>query len=394
MSAPGYPPAPDYPSQSYPPPPQPHPWGPFTAGDLLRRTFQIYREYFVVFLGISAVATVLGLVVQLPMQILPFALGMHQPTPDPSRAIGSLLILFPLGILTAVIGMYIYALTYGAMFCAVADIRQSGRATVTRALEQTAPRSLRLLGAYLLAGLRIIGWLLLFCLVCVVLGVILTLAFHAGGMNLPTMHPTPGVRQNFAALGAAFVVFALLFLVAFIFYLFFLLWLYGRYLLFIPVVLAENAHANASVNRSVELSRHSKGRIYALLLTCFLLSLVGVAAAAPFFFLAIRGSMHGAAASPIISMAEVIVIAIVQMLLMHPVLGIGISLCYFDLRARKDAAPVVPPPLPTPAAWQPLPPLVVQPDPVVIPPAPEPPPSSPVEPLPPPPPATDPEPQI
>jgi len=336
------------------PPPEPHPWGPFTAGQLLRRTFHLYREYFGVFLGLSAVAAALSMLVQLPMQLMPLALGLGNVNPgmvSPGMVFAKMLIMIPIGLLSALVGMYIFALTYGAMFFAVSDIRQGRPVSVTSALQETAPRSLRLLGAYLLAILRAIGWVFLFGLAFAIVFGILVFICVAAGMQFPSAqslqaHGATGAQANFAAVGVALIAFAFFVLVAIVAYLFFVLWLYGRYLLFIPAVLSENARANAAVSRSIELTRGSKGRIYALLLICFLLGMVAMVAASPFMFLAIRGATHGVPVTPVITMAEILVIALVQMVLMHPVLGIGLSLCYFDLRARKDAAPVGPPPLP------------------------------------------------
>ena len=356
MSAPGY----------HPPPPQPaNPWGPFTAGDLLRRTFQLYREHFALFLGISALGAVLTLVVQLPFQLLPFLMRGHTAI-APTQAIAQFLIVVPFGILSAVLALYIYSLIYGTMFTAVSHLRQGKPASITAALEETAPRSLRLLGAYLLVTLRVFGWLLLFVFAVMLICVLLALVFHAAGVTLPMPHGMSGgpaaSHGNFAALGFAFLGIGLVLFVGVVAYLFFILWLYSRYLLFVPAILAENAGANAAVHRSVELSKGSRGRIYALLIFCFFLQIVAVVSAAPFFYLAIHTGRIGPTASPVIVLAEFVVITFVQMLLMHPILGIGTALCYFDLRARKDAAPIAPPPLPSPTtpSWEP-PTAVVQP---------------------------------
>jgi hypothetical protein len=159
-------------------------------------------------------------------------------------------------------------------------------------------------------------------------------------IKMPTM--TAGAAPpNFAALGAIALLFGLLALVIVAGYVWIFLWLYGRYILFIPIVLAEGLGAGASIDRSVQLSKGSRGRIYALLVMLVLISIVAMVPVIPFMVLGFHSAMrHPGTPQVVLPMAQLIIISIVQMLVTHPISGIGISLCYFDLIARKTPPPV------------------------------------------------------
>jgi uncharacterized membrane protein len=311
-----------------------------TAGEIIPRTFALYRNNFGTFVGLSAVAALLMLCLQIPMQLFPAALGAtgghHQI--DPAKAVAALFLMVPVILAVWLATMFVFCLIYGAMFSAVADLRAGRPVGVTRALEETWPLSGRLLGSYLLVALRVVGWFLLFALAVVALIALVAVAAAAAHIKTPAWNS--GGSSNFAAYGVLLLLVILVALAAFAFYVWAILWLYARYLLFVPAVLAEGLGAGAAIDRSVQLSKGSRGRIYVLLIAVFLLSIVAVVPVIPFMALAFHARMAGGPHMLAVPIAELLVISVVQILLTHPVLGIGMALCYYDLIERR-APPVV-----------------------------------------------------
>lgn len=335
MSAPGY----------YPPPsenPPPHPWGPFTAGDILRRTFHLYREHPALFLSISFLSGALNFVIQAPNQILNYFLRVHPPV-GIAAVFARGLLQMSLGIIVLLAASFVYAITHGVMYTMVASLRRGTVPTLSTALDAVTPRIARLAGGYLLVILRVLGWTILVVaplMIVVVLAITLIPGIGVGG-------GAGAGTASAASIGIAVV----LVLLVIVLVLPFVIWLLLRYAVFVPVVLEENLGANAAIRRSIELTRRAKGRLLAVYATVVLISL-------PFIVLGgLIGALSAKHHSPSLLMLLVAVLlagSVYGAFLVTPVLGIGFSLCYFDLRARKDVAPAPPPSLATPAPDPPL----------------------------------------
>jgi len=335
-----------------PPPPRPQ-WGPFTAGDLLPRIFQIYGDNFAVIFGLSAMAAAISVVLQLPMQLMFPAMAARGA--DPRKMLAAFAVLIPAVLLLSLAVAYVFCLAFGAIFCAIHDLRNGETISIGRALDQTGPRSFRLFVAYLLAHLRMLGWGLLFAAGLAIVGVVVAVVAHFSGISF---------HRGGAPVIAMGILVVLAVLAVVVGYIAFLFWLYARYCLFVPIVMAEQLGANASLDRAVVIGNTGgRGRIYVLLMIAVVLFFGIIVVTLPISLVlgissGISAMHHGAnvARSPIPAMVNLLIIGLGQAFLFYPVLGIGITLCYFDLMARRlppapitfEALPFQPPPAPEP----------------------------------------------
>jgi hypothetical protein len=257
MSAPGYYP----PAENYPPPP--NPWGPFTAGDLLRRTIEIYRERPALFLSISFLSAALNFVVQAPNQILNYFLQSHPPL-----GLGAIfsrgLLQMTFGILVMLAAAFVFAITHGVIYTMVASLRRGIVPTLSSSLDAVAPRLARIAGGYILGMLRVFGWCLLVVAPIMIVAVLAIALFSGIAASASGSH-----AASAASIGFTIIILVLVLVLI----LPFIIWLWLRYAVFVPVVLEENLGANASLRRSIELTRHGKGRLLAVYATVVLITL-------------------------------------------------------------------------------------------------------------------------
>ena len=101
---------------------------PLSLGEILDRTFTIYRGSFLLFIGISAIPRILVLILNLaqvfvlvPMGIPMGGVGQHPPgSPEALlKGLGALMIIGTLGF---VVGLLVVLLTQGATIVAVSEI--------------------------------------------------------------------------------------------------------------------------------------------------------------------------------------------------------------------------------------------------------------------------------
>src|SRR6185437_2611434 len=236
----------------------------------------------------------------------------------------------------------------GAFFVA-ARARLTGAAmTVGDACKLAADKAGRLTGIALLIFVRIIGYFLLLYIASLIVFVILALMFgslrHASG----AVPFAAGHGASFGLIAMA-LVFGLLWVVV---YVAFGLWLYARYALSVPAALAENLSVTASVRRSVDLTRGSKGRLYAMLLSIVGAYIILDAVLVPVEIMAFNPfhphAMGMVGMSPgMVALSSLIgIVGIVVSALVMVFIGIATALCYYDLRVRKEGFGVVTPPPP------------------------------------------------
>ncbi len=348
---------------SYPPvyPPAAEPqlnpaWGPFTPGELVRRIFTLYKAYPGVFIGISAVATLILCVPQVPLiAVQRVMLSGAGAAPSPARAIAMMpafLLLYFVTMFTIVIA---YALAGGGLFSAVMAIRRGETPTVTGSLNAAAKRFWAAFGATFMVGLRLLGWYLL-----VAIPLIFGVALLAVPIGVAKSSQTGAPSLSAGVLIFSVAIVAGLLLVAF------LLWQYSRYFVTLGAMYTEGAGVNQSIRRAITLSRGHKGGIFAVIGTVFLLSLAGAMILVPLAFLAFYHQKQGGPAGTLLLVAalQIVLGGIFQAVVQFPVLGIGMSLCYLDMRMRESAVPAMPPPLDAqPQGWAPSAPAPVLPPP-------------------------------
>jgi len=258
---------------------------PLSLGEILDRTFTLYRSHFALFLGITAIPQLLVLALQLTQLFLagsprglpgsatnPVAL----PAAAPVAAGASVVV----GLLGAVVGTIAYLLSQGATVSAVADL-YLGRTPTIGASFQKVRRDLgTLFGVAMLNGLVVlVGFVLLIL---------------------------PGI------------------------------YMLCRLMIAVPAAVLENLGPRSSLDRSFALTKDSAGRAFLILLLYFVLL---------FTFLALfqvpatmgLAAARGNPAMVRLWLAITQVLASIGAVLVAPVLTIATSAFYFDLRVRKEA---------------------------------------------------------
>jgi hypothetical protein len=345
-----------------PNPSEPNIYGPITAGQMFERTFRLLRENFKLFFGIALILIGVHIVATGIFGGSEFWMIRSNGGPP---SIGGTLLMLPIFVIGGVLFFIFVLIIQGAFFVAT-RARLSGSAmTVGEACRLAADKAGKLAGVALLVLVRMIGYALLFYIVTIIVVLIIALIF--GGLHHASA-AVPFAWGHGASLGliAIFVVFGLLWVVL---YFVFLLWLYARYALSVPVALEENLSVTASVGRSVDLSRGSKGRLYAMLLSIVGAYLVLDAVLVPVELMAFNpfhphpvgigiGMGMGPGAALLFLVISIISIAMSALVMVF--IGIATALCYYDLRVRKEGFGIVtPPPTAVPIApadpW-PLPP--------------------------------------
>jgi hypothetical protein len=284
---------------------------PLSIGELLDRSFTLYRRHFILFVGIMAVPSLAMLGMMLPMS--GFQSVMESPAgvePDPTAMLLTMSALVGIVIIFGLVYWGAYTLAMGATTKGVSELYLGRTPTMVSCYRSARGHFWRLLLLTLLVMLRMTGLMLLCVGVPAMLAAILT----------PVV-PVLGVLMAFVAIlvgSVAAVVFAL------------------RYALSAPALMMEGIAANAAIRRSIHLTRGFLGRVFLLALCTVLVTYAGLMIfQMPFliasvvvgpesstgFWLDIAGTVMGTLGSAITS----------------PLMMIGFAVLYFDARIRKEA---------------------------------------------------------
>lgn len=280
-----------------------NPLRPMSTGELLDRTFALYRKYFVLFVGISAVTHAAYLVYELlTMRAAPFR-----------RTMGFAASYYSSLFLSWIFLMVVLTVSQAATVKAVAAVHLDQTTSVWASYRNLRGRLVSIFGVlmfvFLIAGL-ITG------AVGVILIVAMGMLFVAFGGGPPRSRPaTIAMGLSFVALGfATFVA------------------VYARYALAVQACVVENLKAWASMKRSAALSKGGRWRIAAiygmLVIFSWILSTSFTWAARM-----VALPWH----SWIFSTILIDFAAFLNGSLTGPLATIGISLVYYDERVRKEA---------------------------------------------------------
>ncbi len=292
---------------------------PMSLGEILDRTAQLYRSNFVVFWGIAAVYAGALLVVGLAnvgLQELFNALHWTQATGWLTA--GTLLVQW------AVIFL-IGGLAVAANNRAVAWVHLGQKATIRGAYASVWPRLKRLL--WLTTILLFVLWT--------------PLAIGYGGFAALLFKYAPQLKNNGVQMNPEqAILFAILMLAcgAFLFVAGVYAVLMGlRYALAVPACVVEDIPARASIRRSIELTKDSRGRIFLLGLLVFVLqmALAGVTQA-PFILLAFTSLKSHNGMIPVWARAAQQIVGFLTTSFLAPIYATGLTLFYYDQRVRKE----------------------------------------------------------
>jgi glycerophosphoryl diester phosphodiesterase family protein len=285
---------------------------PLTLGELLDRSFRLYRRHFWLFVGLMAVPSVLVLILNLAMLAAPEFVDVNA-APDDLAMIAQILmgaaVIFGLMIAYFVA----YVVTLGATTVAVSELYLDRPATIASAYAHVRSYIGRLVLLMILIVVRLFG--LFIAAMIPLFGLALALAILAGQIGT-ALAPFFTILGTFAAMLAIFV------------YSF-------RYSVAVPALVLEPISPNEAIRRSVFLVRDNFWRtailvVFATVITyaammIFQMPFMAAAFAADpesrtAFVLHIAGSVSGAIGGAVTG----------------PLLIVALALLYYDLRIRKE----------------------------------------------------------
>jgi hypothetical protein len=296
---------------------------PLSLGELLDRTFSVYKSRFWLFAGIGAVSALLQTVIG-AAQLAPLHMaGALQRTRPPVGVAGNPFATTHLtgigvGVALALVGvsllyLLVFVVTQAATVFALNEVYLGRTTTIGESLRATMGRWYR----YLAIGIWQAGSMLWIPAVVAMAGGIL-IATKVSGLTIL------GWMLVFLALAGGVPVG-------------FILWL--RNSLAVQATVIEELPVRASMARSKGLTVGAKGRVFVLLLLAGALSYAASLLQMPLMlFVAFTIARGGKA---VVSEIVMLLVGFVGHAAVQPVLMIGLSLLYFDQRVRKEAFDLV-----------------------------------------------------
>jgi hypothetical protein len=282
---------------------------PLSLGEILDRSFAVYRANFWLFAGIAVLSATVELVAQmivlvitrgsLPQANLRAPFHFHVV----GRQVGSWIALL-LFFLTA-------AVTQAATVWALSEVYLGRRTTIKTSIEAVIGRWLRFVGVAAWQGWSMI-WLPMLLLIPAFFLMASSSRFGVFGMV------GGGVLTFLAATGG--MVFGI---IAFI-----------RNSLAIPAAVLEDLKVRAAMRRSKVLAAGAKGRIFVVFLIAWCLLIVAGMLEMPLALIVGLGAMKGE--RHVMLQAVMLLVNFVARSVVMPVLMIGLALVYFDQRVRQD----------------------------------------------------------
>jgi hypothetical protein len=286
---------------------------PLSVGEILDRTFTLYRNHFWLFVSI----TVFPAAIHLPMNLFIFkGLGFSIPfvtrpaLPNPAAIAVLYLVVLPL--------FYIaYSVGLGATTSAVSEVYLGHATTMRSSYRRVFRRFWRLMGLIFVVGciLSAAMFAIFFAMAIVLAGV------AAAGRMSGAASPVLVIALTFASMIAAIAVtifFAMLFAVT------------------IPVLLVENQHVGGALQRSIHLTKGKRWQIFlGVLLTLLLSYVAAIVFQGPFWLLAVFAAHQGAL--PLWLLFMMSLSAAIGSAVSSPLFMIVLVLFYYDARIRKEA---------------------------------------------------------
>lgn len=306
-------------------------YGPISARQMFERTFDLLRAHPKLFSGIGlllfGIELVLrGIVGGSELWIERFVVG---------APVLRAMFIVPLGFLAGGL-IYIFAqIVKGAVFYATRSNLINNSIKIGEACNLAAAKAWRLVAIAILAALRIFGFALLGYLAAIIP---LVIAAVTAGVFTRGIARASVLSLRSGHLAGAAIFLALCFILA-IAYCIFIIWIVLRYSVAVPAALEENLHANDSIRRSIQLTRGGKGRLIALYVAIFAFYIAVLCLILPIQLTSLHiAQAHVGVLPPAFhwwaALGSVIVIFAGSVVVVFA--GIATTLCYFDLRVRKE----------------------------------------------------------
>jgi hypothetical protein len=294
---------------------------PLSLGELLDRTFSIYRGNFWLFVGIMAIPSAFSI----PFNIVFMSARASAFGGVPTSAVPGVGVLFFVGI-SLLFAWTAYSLAIGAATYAVSECYLGHPVTVRGSYVKVRGKLWKIAGVVTVAFLRAMGMFLLIegMGVGIIVAILSALSFALTGaarFEPRTIFPI--------ILG---VMFGLAYLTGFCLW---LLWSL-RYAVSIPALLLERLGVLAALRRSVQLTSGGRWRLLVAIMLCGVIAYVGVIIfQGPFLAAMIFTARPGQQPEWLIFASSVF--GAIGGSLTGSLLMIVLVLCYYDTRIRKEA---------------------------------------------------------
>jgi hypothetical protein len=292
---------------------------PLSLGELLDRTFSLYKKHFWLFVGIMAIPAVFVIperVVLMNFQGSLFNVTPGHPPVMPSP--GFMAEVFAGYFVFLIVFGTVYAIATGAATCAVADAYLGQTSTVRGSYAKIRAKFWRLMGVVINIALRMLGIL---TPVLAIAGALFAVITVGGGAQA-----NPGLFLSLILL-LMFVYFATLV---------FLVWFMLRYAISIPVLMIENLGVLDTIRRSVLLSRGRRGHIFLGLFVAGIIAYVGMFLfEMPFTIATMVAAARGHWTVWLASTSAVA--SAIGIAVTGPISMIVTVVLYYDTRIRKEA---------------------------------------------------------
>ena len=282
---------------------------PLSAGEVLDRTFQLYRARFGMFVGIATVAAAIETAGSALQSIGGHWILAHHRSSRIVAIWGSFSTLIGIGITLLSLSVVFAAITR-----AVIALHREESTGIAQAYREVWPRWFRFVRLSVASGFLSLWPLLL-----------------AMGMLVGEIALAPKYRtaQGAGLLTAAFGFTALEFLVAIPA----CVWLVCRYALCVAACVNEGTTVGRSLKRSVELSKDLRGRVFLLLLLIYIIQIIfSGTLIAPTLAILARSRGH----VPLGVTIYQLTIGFIASSLTTPIYAIGLTVIYLDARIRKE----------------------------------------------------------
>jgi membrane-anchored glycerophosphoryl diester phosphodiesterase (GDPDase) len=285
-----------------------------SLGELLDRTFTLYRTHFLLFIGIMALPQLFGVAMNLllqaamgPLVFFPPATRPPANNPTLARAAGGVL----LGIwLVLLLNCVVYAVALGATTFAVSDVYLGRRATIRAAYQHVRGRIGRLLALLGVILLVVFTAYMLAAVLAVMVSVLLGMLYK----------PLAVVTAVLGILGGVLLAF----------------WLALRYGVAVPALLLEKNRVIQAMKRSAALTKGHLGRVFLIVLMMAVITYAVIAIFQGPFLIAFAIMAKGGFV-PLWLRSLSVISAVAGGTLTGPLLMIALALLYYDVRVRKEA---------------------------------------------------------
>ena len=293
---------------------------PLTLGELLDRTFTLYRNHFWLFVGIMAIPAAISIPFSAWFLSTQGLAGLSgKPSPAFAAGAGVVFVTFML------LAWLVYAMALGAATFAVSETYLGQNATVRNSYGKVRGKMWRIVGVVVVVFLRSLGMLVLVAIgMGVVVGILAmvtaVVARSSGGQPRTIVAVILGIAIILAYLAGIGL---------------WILWCL-RYAVSIPALLLENLGVRAAVRRSVKLTVGRRWQLLVAVVLCTIIAYAGVIIFQGPFFLTM---MFSARSGPLPEWLTLVfaISGSVGGAITGPLLMILLVLCYYDTRIRKEA---------------------------------------------------------